>query len=103
MTPPAQDKPRSASLARERLRVLIQQDQTERNAPDYLPALRLGLREVVHKHIDISPEDVQIRIGYLDGRETLALFVPLVHNTAMAELPPSAAGGPGGPPRARQP
>lgn len=72
----------SATLAKERLRIVIEQERSERDAPAYLPVLRRELREVVHRHIEVSPEAVLINIARVDGQEHLEMSVPLPDRAA---------------------
>ena len=43
--------PATASVAKERLRIIVAQERSARGGPDYLPLLRRELLEVV----DVSP------------------------------------------------
>jgi cell division topological specificity factor len=44
-------KPNSASLAKERLQILVAHERTMRNQPSYLPALQEEIMEVIRKYI----------------------------------------------------
>ncbi|MGC4028611.1 MAG: cell division topological specificity factor MinE [Steroidobacteraceae bacterium] len=67
----------SASLAKERLRIIVAQERGTRNAPDYLPLLRRELLEVIRKYVNVDPEAVQVNVEREDGHEVLELSVSL--------------------------
>ena len=67
--------PKSASLAKERLRIIVAQERNARGSPDFLPLLRRELLEVIHKYVNVDPSAVQISLGNEDGHEVLELSV----------------------------
>ncbi len=69
--------PRSASVAKERLRIIVAQERTARGTPDYLPLLRRELLEVIHKYVNVDPSAVQVNFGREGGHEVLELSVAL--------------------------
>jgi cell division topological specificity factor len=69
--------PPSASLAKERLRIIVAQERGTRNAPDYLPLLRRELLEVIRKYVNVDPDAVQVNVEREDGHEVLELSVSL--------------------------
>jgi cell division topological specificity factor len=69
--------PASASLAKERLRIIVAQERGARGSPDFLPLLRRELLEVIHKYVNVDPSAVQITLGNEDGHEVLELSVSL--------------------------
>ena len=69
--------PASASLAKERLRIIVAQERNARGSPDFLPLLRRELLEVIHKYVNVDPSAVQITLGNEDGHEVLELSVSL--------------------------
>jgi cell division topological specificity factor len=54
--------PSSASLAKERLRIIVAQERGERGGPDYLPLLRRELLEVIRKYVNVDPEAVSTNL-----------------------------------------
>ena len=50
----------SASIAKERLQILIAREHGDRSAPDYLPDLHRDLIAVISKYVSIAPEDIKI-------------------------------------------
>jgi cell division topological specificity factor len=67
----------SASVAKERLRIIVSQERSARGGPDFLPLLRRELLEVIHKYVNVDPSAVQINVGHEDGHEVLELSVSL--------------------------
>jgi cell division topological specificity factor len=53
---------RSASVARERLQILLTHERVGGGQPDLLPLLREQVLAVVAKHIAVEPDKVQVRI-----------------------------------------
>jgi cell division topological specificity factor len=72
-----QRKPPTAQLAKERLRIIVSQERSARNGPDYLPLLRRELLDVIHRYVNVDPEAVQINLGSENGHEVLELSVAL--------------------------
>ena len=70
--------PPSAQIAKERLRIIVQQERSARNGgPDYLPLLRRELLEVIRKYVNVDPAAVQINVERDAGQEILELSVTL--------------------------
>jgi cell division topological specificity factor len=44
----------TASIAKERLRIIVAQERTSRGTPDYLPMLRRELLEVIRKYVSVD-------------------------------------------------
>jgi cell division topological specificity factor len=69
--------PSSASVAKERLRIIVAQERSTRGGPDYLPLLRRELLEVIRKYVNVDPEAIQVSLAREDGHEVLELSVAL--------------------------
>jgi cell division topological specificity factor len=69
--------PPTASLAKERLRIIVAQERSNRGAPDFLPLLRRELLEVIRKYVNVDPDSVQVNLEREDGHEVLELSVSL--------------------------
>lgn len=69
--------PRTASVAKERLRIIVAQERSARGGPDYLPLLRRELLEVIRKYVNVDPDAIQINLEREDGQEILELSVAL--------------------------
>ncbi len=51
---------KTANQAKGRLQIIIAQQRSEANSPDYLPALRKEILEIVAKYTHVKSEDVQV-------------------------------------------
>ena len=69
--------PPSASVAKERLRIIVAQERTTRNAPDYLPLLRRELLEVIRKYVNVDQDAVDVHVENDGTHDVLELSVAL--------------------------
>jgi cell division topological specificity factor len=67
----------TASVAKERLRIIVAQERSTRGAPDYLPLLRNELLEVIKKYVHVDIEAININVERDSGHEVLELSVAL--------------------------
>lgn len=72
-------KQKTASVARDRLQIIIAQERAETGdgAPDYLPTLRKELLEVLSKYVNVSLDDIRISQEKQDGMDVLELNITL--------------------------
>jgi len=70
-------KPNSASIAKERLRIIVSQERTSRNAPDYLPLLQRELLEVIRKYVSVDVEAVRVDVVKDGEHDVLDISVAL--------------------------
>lgn len=81
-------KPKSASVARDRLQIIIAQERSNRDqasTPDYLPTLQKELLEVLSKYVNVQLNDINISHEKQDGVDMLALNITLPENKQKAE------------------
>ena len=69
--------PPTATVAKERLRIIVAQERSNRGAPDFLPLLRRELLEVIRKYVNVDPDSVHVNVEREDGHEVLELSVSL--------------------------
>lgn len=69
--------PPTANLAKERLRIIVAQERTDRGGPDYLPLLRREILEVIRKYVNVDPDAIQVNLEKEGGHEVLELSVAL--------------------------
>lgn len=55
-------KQTSATVAKERLQVLVAYERNQRNQPDYLPQMQQEILEVISRYVDINVDDVQVNL-----------------------------------------
>lgn len=70
-------EPKSASIAKERLKVIVAHERSARNAPDYLPALQNDILKVIRKYVSIDQDQLQIDINDDGNCSTLEVNVNL--------------------------
>lgn len=67
----------TASIAKERLRIIVAQERGARGTPDYLPLLRRELLEVIRKYVHVSADAVDISVERDGDHDVLELSVSL--------------------------
>ncbi len=70
-------KPSTASLAKERLQILVAHERASRNQPMYLPQLQQELLEVIRKYINVSQDAITVNFEQDGNQETLELNIVL--------------------------
>lgn len=70
-------KASSASLAKERLQILVAYERSSENQPAYLPDLQRELLQVVQKYVNVNQEAMTINLEQNGNRETLELNIVL--------------------------
>ena len=66
-----------ASVAKERLSIIVAHERGQRSQPDYLPALQKELVEVIRKYVNIGNEDVQVALENQGSCSILELNITL--------------------------
>ena len=74
----------TATVARERLRIIVAQERSTRGAPDYLPMMRNELLEVIKKYVHVDLDAININFERDSGHEVLELSVALPDGKASA-------------------
>ncbi|HEX6996591.1 MAG TPA: cell division topological specificity factor MinE [Gammaproteobacteria bacterium] len=75
-------RPSTASLAKERLRIIVAQERSERGGPDYLPLLRGELLDVIRKYVEVDADRIEINLESQDDHDVLELSVALPQRNA---------------------
>ncbi|BAU72940.1 cell division topological specificity factor MinE [Metapseudomonas furukawaii] len=70
-------KQNSASIAKERLQIIVAHERGQRSQPDYLPALQKDLVDVIRKYVDIDQEQVQVMLENQGSCSILELNITL--------------------------
>jgi len=71
------NRPQSASIAKERLQILVAHERMERNSPSYLPKLKQDLMDVIRKYVTVDQNDIQVKLGRDGNNEILELNILL--------------------------
>ena len=67
----------SASVAKERLQIVLAHERAGRNAPDFLPLLQKEILAVVAKYLDVSDEMIKIHLEKVGETSMLEINVEL--------------------------
>lgn len=70
-------KKNTASIAKERLRIIVSQERSARGGPDYLPMLRRELLEVIRKYVSVDLDAVKVDLVRDGDQEVLDISVSL--------------------------
>ena len=73
---------RTASVAKERLRIIVAQERAQQGRPDYLPLLRREILEVIRKYVNVDPDAIDIHVEKDGDSEVLELSVALPEQRA---------------------
>lgn len=71
-------KPAStASMAKERLQIIVAHERGQRTQPDYLPQLQQEIIDVISKYVKIDREQVHVALENQDDCSILELNITL--------------------------
>jgi cell division topological specificity factor len=70
-------KNRTASIAKERLQVIVARERVHRSGPDYLPALHREILAVIRKYVHVGDDAVQMNLEREGDCEVLELNITL--------------------------
>lgn len=70
-------KPRTASLAKERLQIIVARERANRSGPDYLPDLHREILAVIRKYVHVSEDAVQMSLEREGDCEILEVNITL--------------------------
>ena len=73
------EKKKTASVAKERLQIILAHERSGRNAaePDYLQDLQRDLIAVISKYIKIDIKDIKVNLDRHDNLEVLEVKIEL--------------------------
>lgn len=74
-------KTSTASLAKERLQIIISHERSQRNTPDYLPKLKEEILSVIAKYVPISKDQVSVNLERMGDSAVLELNVTMPDET----------------------
>ncbi len=70
-------KKQTASIAKERLQIIVAHERNKRSQPDYLPKLQQELLAVIRKYVEIDQDDVDVQVDQNGGCSVLELNITL--------------------------
>ena len=68
---------KTASVAKERLQIILAREHATDSGPDYLPELKKDILAVVGKYVDIDLERVQVSLDSSENCDILELNISL--------------------------
>ncbi|MGO2398380.1 MAG: cell division topological specificity factor MinE, partial [Halomonas sp.] len=68
---------KSASVAKERLQIIVAHQRSQRGQPDYMPLLERELLEVIRRYVHVDDNAIQISLDSEDNCSVLELNVTL--------------------------
>lgn len=73
------EKKKSASVAKERLQLIIAHERTGNDgpAPDYLPALQKELIAVISKYVHVGQDDIKLNLEKQGNFEVLEVKIEI--------------------------
>ena len=72
----------SATVAKDRLQIIVARERLTRNGPDYLPMMKEELLLVVRKYIQVEDGAVKVQLDKEGDYEVLELNITLPDNVA---------------------
>src|SRR5882724_3577404 len=85
----------SASIAKERLKIVLAHERAGRSAPDFLPKLQRDLIDVVGRYVEIREDMIQVNLG--KSGETSLLEINIEIDGAKPRPAPPRSGLAGAP------
>ena len=82
----------SATVAKERLQIILSHERAGRDAPEFLPALQRELLEVVGRYVEIRDDTIRVNLG--KSGETSLLEINVEIDGARSKYPRPAASRP---------
>jgi len=70
-------KKNTASIAKERLQIIVAHERGQREQPDYLPQMQQEILDVIRKYVPIDQDQVQVQLDKSDSCSVLELNVTL--------------------------
>jgi len=71
------NKKNTASIAKERLQIIVAHERGKREQPDYLPQLQQEILDVIRKYVPVGQDQVQVQLDKSDDCSVLELNVTL--------------------------
>lgn len=67
----------TASVAKERLQIIISHERSQRSTPDYLPKLQEEILAVIAKYVHVSRDQVSVNLERLGDNSVLELNITM--------------------------
>jgi cell division topological specificity factor len=86
----------SASIAKERLKIVLAHERAGRSAPDFLPRLQKELIDVVGRYVQIRDDMIRVNLGKSGETSTLEINIEIDGAKPKAAPPRSGFAGAAG-------
>ena len=67
----------TASVAKERLQIIISHERSQRNTPDYLPQLQDEILAVIAKYVPVTRDQVSVNLERMGDNSVLELNITM--------------------------
>ncbi len=67
----------TASIAKERLQIIVAHERTQRGQPDYLPQLQQELLDVIRRYVEVDQDQVDVQLDSNGNCSVLELNIVL--------------------------
>ena len=84
--------PSSAETAKDRLQILLAHERQDRSQPEYLPLLQRDILDVIRKYMDVTSENVEVRLQRGERMSTLEIGIELPAPRLTRKTASAAAG-----------
>ncbi|WP_158768878.1 MULTISPECIES: cell division topological specificity factor MinE [unclassified Paraglaciecola] len=71
------EKKNTASVAKERLQIIVAHERSKRQQPDYLPLMQKEIMDVIRKYVNIDEDQVTVQLENSDDCSVLELNITL--------------------------
>ena len=71
------ERKQTASVAKERLQIIVAHQRSQRDQPDYMPMLERELLEVIRRYVQVDRDAINISLDRDDDCSVLELIVTL--------------------------
>ena len=71
------NKKNTASIAKERLQIIVAHERGKREQPDYLPQLQQEILDVIRKYVNVGQDQVQVQLDKNEDCSILELNITL--------------------------
>ena len=76
-------RPKTAVIAKERLKIVLAHERASRDAPDFLPRLQKELLLVVGRYVQINEEMIRVNVGKAGDTSLLEINIELAGAKAL--------------------
>jgi cell division topological specificity factor len=78
-------KPASASIAKERLQLVLAHERADRDSPDFLPRMQKELLAVVAKYVALKEDMIRVSVGKAGNASVLEINVEMPSAAKLAK------------------